>query len=135
MGELELARRWTLRFGVDERGGVPSRLEESLEPGERAKLGIRKASMGLVRCGMLRPGLCMGTSFLSRVGGLMAVGVVGVVGSLPSTVTPSHTSCMPPFLLLLSSLPERSHMGRSGLPCFRSSYHIHWATKAQSTET
>jgi hypothetical protein len=137
IGELELARRLMVLFGAEPKGGVPVMLEDSLfELGERAKLGMRKTSMGLVRCGMLRPGLCVGMSFLSELDPFAFVGVAGVLASL--TLTPSYTSCMLPApypLSLLSSRLKRPQMGRSGLPCFRISYHIHWPTRAQSTKT
>jgi hypothetical protein len=61
-------------------------LGERAQLGERAKLGILKTSMGLLWCGILRPGLCARTSFLSELGGLDAVGVVGVLA--PLTLTP-----------------------------------------------
>lgn len=103
MGELEAATRRTCGLGEEPVGGV---LSQESGAGERAKLGIRKPSTE-VGFG--------GVGF--NVPSIVRVGVLGA------------TWCMPdvPLSGLLLLLPElqRPQMGRSGLPCLRSSYHTH----------
>jgi hypothetical protein len=125
MGELEAATRRICGLGEEPAGGV---LNQESGPGERAKLGMRKPSTD-VGFGGVRSELSDMPSFVSIV----------LFGVLDGSEGFGATWCMPdaPLPGLLLPLPElqRPHIGRSGLPCFSSSYHTHCPHRQQSTNT
>ena len=124
IGELEAATRRICGFGEEPAGGE---FCQDSSAGERAKLGILKASIGLDRGGV-GFGLLGDGSFVSLI--LFVV----LVGCEDFAVV---TWCMPDVPSPGLPLPElqRPQIGRSGLPWCSSSYHTHCAHRQQSTKT
>jgi hypothetical protein len=122
MGELEAATRRTCGFGEDPAAG--GELSQDSGAGERAKLGIRNASMGLDE------GDCLGSVCCSEDG--FAVSIFGAVEAFPLL-----TWCMlaVPFPRLPFPELQRPQIGLSGRPWCSSSYHTHCAHRQQSTKT
>jgi hypothetical protein len=124
----ELANLCIVLLGGVPDGGVFCVFGDPRGPlGERAKLGIRNASMGLLRRGR---GEIPSTPFGCACAFPLLI-------SFESSSEPKlfHTSCMPPPPPPPLRESEDAHIDRSGRPCFSISYHIHCPTKAQSTVT